>query len=188
MKLFLLITLWMASLSSVDSMAQSLEVSDVVLPDALRLGKTVLVLNGAGVQEVFWIDMYVAALYLPRISSDAQSIIDADEPMAIRLESVSGLVSARRMEVATRKAFKKTTGGKTAPYAERMEMFINLFKGIKIGKEFTIVHVPGIGIKVYSSGKLKVLIRGFDFKKMLFNIWLGNNGADGELRDAMLGI
>lgn len=188
MKLIFLSMLMTVGLWNASSLAQTVEVSDVALPITVRHDKTVLALNGAGVQEVLWIDMYVAALYLPRVNKSSQQIIDADEAMAIRLEVVSILVSSKRMEIATRKAFERTTGGNTEPYVERMEEFIGLFAtGIKVGKEFTIIYIPDVGTKIYSANQLKTIIPGYDFKRMLFNIWLGENGADKDLRVAMLG-
>ena len=66
------------------------EIGGVSLPNTLNLGDTSLVLNGGGIREKFWIDLYVGALYLTQKETNAQSIIEANQPMAIYLKIVIG--------------------------------------------------------------------------------------------------
>ena len=73
------------------------EIGGVSLSDTLKLGDTSLVLNGGGIREKFWLDLYVGGLYLTQKESNAQAIIDANQPMAIYLEIVSGLITSEKM-------------------------------------------------------------------------------------------
>ncbi len=168
--------------------ARAVRIAGITMPDAFKAGETPLVLNGAGVRTKFAISIYVGGLYLKGRSTDAAKIIAADEPMSIRLHIVSGLITPKDFEEATRDGFDRATGGKTAPIKDRMEKFIAIFReGIAKGDAYDLVYVPGKGITVYKNGTLKATSTGLDFKQALFGIWLGPRTANPKLRKGMLG-
>ena len=78
------------------TLSSALEIEGVEMPDTLEAGKYGLILNGAGVRTKLFMDLYVAGLYLKAKSSDAETILAADEPMAIRLEIVSGMITSEK--------------------------------------------------------------------------------------------
>lgn len=164
------------------------EVSGVAVPDTLKADAQSLVLNGAGVRTKFFMDMYVGGLYLKQPQADADKIISADAPMAIRLHIVSGLITGEKMESATREGFANAAAGALAPLAERIENFIAVFRE-KINKEdvFEFVYVPGSGTIISKNGRPVKTIAGLDFKKALFGIWLCAKPAQDSLKREMLG-
>ena len=88
---------------------------------------------------------------------------------------------------AVDEGFKKSTGGNTTPLKDKIEKFKNSFSDeIKKGDVFDIVYT-GEKISVYKNNTLKSEIEGLDFKKAVFGIWLGNDPADSNLKDGMLG-
>ena len=81
-----------------------------------------------------------------------------------------------------------STNGNTAPYKDNIDTFISVFKdNIKIGDVYDIIYTPEEGTKVYKNKELKSTVKGLDFKKVLFGIWLGNKPADKDLKTGMLG-
>ena len=52
---------------------------------------------------------------------------------------------------------------------------------------FELVYVPGDGVRVIKNGKLGDTIGDRAFKEALFGIWLGDEPAQGSLKDDMLG-
>jgi len=169
------------------SVGYAKEVAGVNIPDSITAGNDVLVLNGAGVRTKFFIKAYVGGLYLKKKGVDANAIINADEPMALKLHMISKLITSDKMEDATREGFQNSTNGNTAPIKDKMEKFISVFKsGIKINDVYDIIYTPAEGIKVYKNKELKASETGLDFKKALFGIWLCNKPADKSLKDAMV--
>ncbi len=163
-------------------------VKGVAIPDSFKAGGTTLVLNGAGIRTKFMMDIYIGALYLKAKSADAVAIINADEPMSVRLHIVSGMVTPERMAENTREGFKKSTGGNMAPFQAGIDRFINTFKeGIKIGDFYDIVYHPGRGTQVFKNGVPKSSVEGLAFKKVLYGIWIGGNPIQAELKNGMLG-
>jgi hypothetical protein len=147
-----------------------------------------LSLNGAGVREKMFMDMYVGSLYTTKKSSDGNAIAAANEAMAIKLNIVSGMITSDKMISAINEGFENSTGGKTTTLKTKIDKFKSFFKD-KINKKdvFVIVYVPGEGVSVIKNGTKKGTIDGLDFKKALFGIWLGNKPADDDLKAGMLG-
>ncbi len=169
------------------SQAQT-KVAGVNLPDTENFEGTTLVLNGAGVREKLWIDLYAGALYLTKKSSNAEAITAANNPMSIKLHIVSKLISSGKMIDAVNEGFENSTNGKIAPLEGKIKQFTNMFMDeIKKNDVFDIVYLPGKGVVVYKNDIEKGVIDGMEFKKALFGIWLSNRPADDDLREAMLG-
>ena len=59
---------------------------------------------------------------------------------------------------------------------------------IKVGDKFILVYVPEKGVVFYKNGEKKGVIEGYDFKKALFGIWLGDNPVDEGLKKGLLGV
>ena len=163
------------------------KINGITFSDTYAAGKDKLVLNGGGVREKYWMDMYVACLYLTEKNKDANSIISANSSMAIRICIVSGLITSDRMIEAVEEGFKKSTGGKQADYKDKIDKFKKAFSDpIAKSDVFDIVYT-GEKLFIYKSGKLKTEIEGLDFKKAVFGIWLGKEPADSDLKEGMLG-
>lgn len=75
------------------------------IPNTMSVGGKNLVLNGAGTRTKFIISVYHAGLYLPTKSGDANKIMAANEPMALRMKVVSGFASAAKMKHALNQGF-----------------------------------------------------------------------------------
>ncbi len=148
-----------------------------------------LILNGQGVRDKFFIDLYVAGLYLKEKSSDFQKIINADEPMNIRLHIVSSLITSQKMEDGTREGFKNSTNGNMEPIKEKIESFLAVFREeIKENDIYDFLYIPQSGINIYKNSKLKKTIKSLEFKKALFAIWIGENPAQDSLKKDILGL
>ena len=159
------------------------------LPATLEFDGAKLVLNGSGVRKKYMMSLYDGGLYLQSKSSDAAAIIAADEPMAIRLEITSGMITSEKMEEALLEGIDNSTGGNTAPIQEYTDAFMAAFKEeIKDGDTFNIGYTPGKGIDTYKNDKhLATIDGGMTFKEAVFGIWLSDKPADKNLKKGMLG-
>ena len=82
----------------------------------------------------------------------------------------------------------KSTNNNITPIKEKVDKFKSYFKDeIKVGDKFILVYVPEKGVVFYKNGEKKGVIEGYDFKKALFGIWLGDNPADEGLKEGLLG-
>lgn len=180
---FLVILLFAA----LTSQAQ-LKLSGITLPASIPAGKDNLVLNGGGIREKYFMDMYVGGLYLLKKSQDAKTIVNADELMAVKLHIVSGMITSEKMITAINEGFANSTGNNTAPLKSKIEKFTAVFnEGIAEGDIYDLIYIPSKGVAIFKNGKLKETIDGIEFKKALFGIWLGEKPADSALKSGMLG-
>lgn len=164
------------------------EISGVTPAKSIEVGGEQLAFNGAGLREKLFLDLYVGALYVTNKSSDGVSLSNSDQSMAITLDIVSGLITSEKMIDAVNEGFEKSTGGNTAPLKDKIASFKDAFKDeIVKGDHFVIAYVKGSGTEIHKNGKKIKTIKGLDFKKALFAIWLGKECADEDLREGMLG-
>lgn len=170
--------------------AQTTKVSGITLKDSIKLGNNTLLLNGAGQRTKYYIDLYIAALYVTTKTHQPQSIIDADEPMLIQVHVISNLITSENLTRGTMEGFTKSTGGKTAAIQPQIDDFLDSFKEkIDIGDIFEIVYLPTKGLTVVKNRKVvKRMDIDLEFKQALFGIWLSDKPAQKSLKDKMLGI
>ncbi|MGV6860342.1 MAG: chalcone isomerase family protein [Putridiphycobacter sp.] len=176
------------ALMMVPATAQT-KINGIVVPNVMKVNGKYLKLNGGGVREKMFLDLYVGALYLPEKSSDADAIIKADKPAAIKMRIISGMVNKENMEEAIREGFDKSTKNKIDPIKDRINTLIakGFASEIVKGDVIDLIYVPGTGTKLMKNNKLLVTIKGLDFKQALFGIWLCDQPADANLKTKMLG-
>lgn len=173
---------------SIASTTAQTDAAGVTFSNSVTFEGEKLALNGVGVREKFWMDMYAGALYLNKKNEDANAIVSANEPMAIKLHIVSKLITSDKMIDAVNEGFENATGGKTSAIASDIAKFKSYFsEEIKKNDVFDMVYLPNKGVNVYKNNKLLGTIPGMEFKKGLFGIWLSKNPADKDLKKAMLG-
>lgn len=169
------------------SAAQAKEIEDVELDDTISIDGQTLVLNGAGVRSKFFLDVYIASLYLPQPQTDPDVIINADEPMVLRLNIISGMITSRRMADSTRDGFVRSTHGNLAPIEHDVEELIKAFsEEIEEGDVFDLVYDPATGVTVYKDGEAASNVPGLAFKKALFGIWLSDDPIQKSLKKALI--
>ncbi len=185
MKRLMVITLAVLMMTSLATAAQ---IGKVTLPDSLMAGNDTLLLNGAGFRKKLFIKVYAGGLYLMKKNNDPKKIIGADEPMAIRMHFIYDGVSSKKLIDGWNEGFVKGTGGNIAPIKTEIDQFNSFFsEEAKKNDIYDIIYVPGQGVSVYMKGALKGTIKGIDFKRAVFSIWLGEKPADAKLKKWMLG-
>ncbi len=152
----------------------------------IKLGDDKLILNGGGLREKYFIDLYVAALFLSQKSKDAVKIINSDAPMAIQIKLVSNSVTREKFVESVKEGFNNSSSGKASK--EQISKFIGSFSSaFKKGDKINFEYTPKKGVVVEKNGTQLCIIEGLDFKKALFSIWLGSVPADESLKEGMLG-
>lgn len=185
MKNVLLLLFAMLTIASAPAQTTAAGVS---LPNSVTFDGKKLILNGVGVREKFWMDMYAGALYLDKKNADANGIVNGNQPMALKLHMVSNLITSEKMIDAVNEGFKNATNGNTSKITSEIATFKSYFsEEISKNDVFDMVYLPKEGLKVYKNNKLLGTIEGVEFKRALFGIWLSNKPADKNLKQSMLG-
>jgi len=134
--------------------------------------------------------IYAIGLYVSGNETDNMKLKDADQPMAIRLVSLSNLLRMKKLISELRRGFSygmdhdkeflKTIQTRIDKFLATLD---NSDKKPKKNKQITFLYLPGKGTKIYFESELLGEIKGHDFKRALFGIWFNNNCADPKLRD-----
>ena len=175
-------------LIAIPSISQAKKIGSVNLPNTILLGEQQLLLNGAGFRKKFFKKVYAGGLYLSKEESNAYNIINADEPMMVRMQFVYDGIDGKKLVNAWNQGFDKATNGDISDIKEEIERFNSFFtQKARKGDIYHIIYHPKEGVSVDIKGKRMGTIKGFDFKKAVFSIWLGERPAQDSLKKEMLG-
>jgi hypothetical protein len=146
-----------------------------------------LVLNGLGLRKatIFKVKVYVAGLYLPEKSGDAQKIIDMKGPWRLELRFVHD-VDTSDMKEAFQDGFKKS-GVDVSTLKHEIDSLVGMFVDFKEGQTLSFANNPADGVAVELNGNTRGTIKGANFGKALLAISLGPNPPNDELKSGLLG-
>lgn len=167
---------------------QAAEVNGVELPDTLQVDNTGLVLNGAGVRNKYFMQVYVAGLYVPEPSSDAASIMNADEVQVMRVEITSSMITRSRFQETVQDGLKQSAGDEYPRYEHMLDaLWADENLDVDKGDVFEYRYVPGEGTRFLRNGNTLKVVKGLDFKRVLFGIYLGEYPVQDSLKAELLG-
>lgn len=167
-------------------------VNGVEIPRTLEFKGKIMSLNGVGERSKFWTDLYVQALYLTSLSQDPKQILNSETEIAISLHITSGLVSSKKLSKALAKGMEKSVGEqgirKFAKELEELEALLST-EDTKIGDIFELTFNPlDESLWITKNKEYKGKIKGLEFKKAFFGIWLSEDPVDKGLKQDLLGI
>jgi len=184
--LVLLSSLILASLP-----AASVTIDGVEIPDTLTVanGGPALVLNGAGVREKLFLDIYIGALYLPEKSGDAQAILAGTGPACVVMHFLYKEVSREKITESWKNGLAANhTATEMQAFQPQLDKFNALFPTMHRGEVIRICYLPGAGTEVRINGEPRGTVEGEAFFHGLLGIWLGSHPVSNDLKQGMLGI
>ena len=167
------------------------QIDDVSLPDAVTLeGTSVpLQLNGMGYRTKFIFNIYVGALYTESKVNSRDAVQALTGPKRIVMHMVYDEVSHKKMASAWNDGFEdNNTDEQLEKLQSRLKVFISYFPDLKEGNVILLDYIPAAGTHVTIDGEERGVIEGADFYTALVDVWLGEEPADEDLKDAMLGL
>ncbi len=178
-------------LISLSFSGQAKELAGVTVEDQLTSANNEqLILNGMGLRENFWLDIYVGSLYLAKQSNNVAEILSQPHALRIQLDFIYSKVSSENLIKAWKEGFEKNQSvEKLKVLQEKIDIFYGFFEeSANKHDQYIIDYVPGQGTNVSKNNVLLGNISGEDFKNALVEIWLGNFPADKNLKKGMLGL
>ena len=184
--LFLLPGLILASIT-----ATATSISGVEIPDTITVanGGPTLLLNGAGVREKLFLDIYIGALYLPAKSGDAEAILSSPDPACVAMHFLYKEVSGEKITGAWEDGLAANqTAAELQELRPQLEKFNVLFRTMHKGEIIRICYQPGTGTEVWINTERRGAVKGEVFFHALLGIWLGAHPVSDELKQDMLGL
>jgi len=185
-----IVSLFMGCTFVFSATANARQLDDVTLPDTVMLENTdvVLQLNGMGYRTKFIIDVYVGALYTESAVKSRDAAQSLTGPKRVLMHMVYDGVSHEKMADAWTEGFEDNNSDEQFDkLSSRLKTLISYFPDLKEGDVITLDYIPASGTIITVNGKANPVIEGADFYTALLDVWLGEEPADDDLKDAMLG-
>ena len=166
--------------------ARAATVAGVNVPETATLAGQQLVLNGAGLAKKAMVKIYVAALYLPSKTDNAEAALAQSGAAKITMTLMRDV--DKQLSGSLSDGFvNNNTPADVTKFKARLDRFSALFVGIKAGQLIEIDFASGVGTTVTIAGKARGTIEGDDFAKATLRIWLGPKPPSDALKAGMLG-
>jgi hypothetical protein len=171
--------------------AAATDIGGVQLPDKAQVGGSDLVLNGGGIRVKFSIaKVYVAGLYVPAKTTDANAVIKSTAPRRVQLVMLRD-VAANTLQESLIEALEANTSPAEfkgyQPQVKQMNAIFSTAKDANKGDIILLDLLPGKGTQISVRGKAQDVIPGDDFASALLKIWLGAKPVSADLKKGLLG-
>jgi hypothetical protein len=179
-------------LSSLIGLVQAAEVAGVKFADSIDgPGDAKLVLNGAGLRKLLFLDVYAIGLYLPAPRRKAEEILLLPGPKRIAIRMLRD-VSAESFTQALIDGLRKNhSDAEMVRFGPRIAQLTGIMADIKEAKEGMAIDIDwaqGEGMRLRVDGQPSGQpIVGVDFYRALLRVWLGLNPVQDDLKAGLLG-
>jgi len=157
----------------------------VTLPDSATVAGQRVELNGLGLREKFFVDIYVGGLYLSHRTTDGAGAIAADEPKRVVMHFIYSKVTREQMVETFEEGFAGLPGVATHR-ADIDRMIAWVPAQVVAGQEIVFDYSPGKGTSMVLDGKVLGTIPGAEFMKLVWGIYLGPHPPTEDLKRGML--
>lgn len=159
--------------------AMSAEEAGVVLRDSQTVGSQQVVLNGIALREKFFVDVYVAGLYLVEKSSNPNAILQQNTPRMMVMHFVHD-VAAKKINSAWYDGLKANVDPVTPELTAKFDQLAAMMVDIKDGESMSFLYDPDQGTTVMVKGMNKGTIPGKDFADAILATWIGPKPGPGK--------
>lgn len=170
---------------------QAAEVAGVKLDDSVRVANQELKLNGAGVRFKVVFKVYAAGLYLAEKRSTVTDVLADPGAKRITLVMMRDLSNEELGQSFMAGIKKNSTLAERTKIVNQMMQFGEMFATIpelKKGDVIGVDWIPGAGtVSTHNGKKISEPLPDVAFYNALLKIWLGDNPADAQLKQNLLG-
>ena len=170
--------------------ASALELDGVKLADSVHLGSRDLILNGAGVRNKFFLDLYIAALYIPEKKTSAAAVLSDPNEKRMALHLLRDISADRLLSAFNKAITANHSDAELAALEASLKEFSAIFAKmgeVKKGEVVTLDYYPASGTMVSVNGAPKGTVAGAAFNTALMKVWLGDKPAQDDLKLKLLG-
>ena len=158
----------------------------VTLPDSIEIQNHTLQLNGIGLREKYWIDVYVAGLYLASTTTNPHQIITSNSPKRLHTQFIYSSVPKQKM-IDTLKENIQKNPTISPSVIDQIDKAAHWMDDFTTGDEIIFDYIPDTGTIFTIKGEVKGTIPGEEFMQALFSIYVGDYPASEQLKQGLLG-
>ena len=155
------------------------------MADTAEVGGKSLVLNGMGLREKYFIDVYVGGLYLPQKTTSESQAIDDDVPKRLVMHFVYSKVTKDQLVETFEEGVQNVPN--SAAVLPKFQELYGMLSDVARDDRIDFTYVPQQGTEVVVRGETKGTIAGADFMHALWAIYLGTSPPTAKLKRGLLG-
>lgn len=170
--------------------AQAAEIGGIPFEDQIKANDSTLVLNGGGVRTKLVFKVYAMGLYLPQKADTPASIYQGSGPRRIELVTLRELTAEQLSDALVEGLHKNLSKAEYEKLAPRIESLKSTMLGIGKAPAKTRISLDFTGSATrvtVNHARKGADIAGKDFFDALLRIWLGDDPAQDDLKDRLLG-
>ena len=168
------------------AVADGAKVAGVQFPSVNAHSGSELPLRGAGLLTWFFIKAYASALYLP--ANTPSNAWANDVPKCLQIAYLVG-ISGKDFGPAGEKVLARMfSAERLRAIKPQLAAIDKAYVDIKKGDRYDLCYVPNKGTTLLYNNKPLTTVPGADFAAVYYNIWLGKEPVDPDLRDHLLAI
>ncbi len=167
------------------------DVADVRVAETVQLGNANLQLNGAGTRTKVIIDIYVAALYLGKKTSNADEVLSDPGNKRVALHMLYGMSSEKLLDAFKKAIEANHSAAELTALDAQLKKFYAIFgaiSSINNGDVILLDYLPGTGTRVTINSVERGVVEGVEVNRALLKIWLGANPVEASLKKDLLGV
>ena len=174
------------------SVGEAKKIENVEFQDVVIVGSQRYVLNGVAtrVKKKLGVNfkVYVAALYLPAMSTDSEQIIGSPFPKILELEFLRE-VDRETLQEAWTEAYEKNCGDDCLAAKGQLKAFNDLMVDVQQASRIKISFERGsVNVDVKGSKSNSAMIVGEAFRRVVLAMFIGKNPPTPELKKGLLGL
>jgi hypothetical protein len=179
MSAFILCAVLLSSLGLCEAATKSL------FAKKITEGENVLSLKGTAHKKMFFMRIFTAGLYLKDGVDSKQAMNDVPKKIEVFYHYP---IPGHKLSQYTRDQMRHNLSKKEyAAMTSRIEQMKQYFVDLKPGDRYALSYIPGIGTKFIYNEREVGLIKGADFAKGIFAVWIGDYPMDKILKKQILG-
>lgn len=171
--------------------AQATDIAGVKLDDAVQVGNQTLKLNGAGIRYKVIFKVYAAGVYLADKKTSVPEVLAAPGARRVTLVMMRDVGNEEFGQSFLAGIKKNSTLKERTKIVNQMMQFGEMFASVPELKKGDILDtdwIPGSGTVCYLNGKkITGPLPDIAFYNALLKIWIGDNPADTQLKQNLLG-
>ncbi len=142
-------------------------------------------LQGTGQKTVFLFKAFAAGFYKGQ-GSDSDLL--GNYPKRIEVEYFVSIPGKKLNNFTIEIMKNNVSRADLLALQEEIKQMGQCFVDLKPGDRFSLTYIPFIGTQFAHNGKLVGTIKGSEFAKALFSVWIGKKPFDNRLKEQVLGL
>ncbi len=164
----------------------SSEIDGIFFNDQYPVQGVTVSLRGTSILNYMMvIKAYAGALYLEKGNPSDQAL--SDKPRILELYYFHSIDAGDFRESTIEMIKKNTDADGFVRITNQLEIFNGFYRDVKPGYRYRAEYIPGKGTTLYLNGKFLGTVKGAEFSRAFFSIWIGEKPIDKKFKYNLLG-